>query len=259
MLRRRLLVLLTALAALGPAVVSLAPAAHASGCAGSSGKRLSGILAGQDGRDINAQVGFDIVDRYNHKIGLNGCATSAYGIDLWFNKGISGQGVPNPPGKSQSWITPPLPSNAAAVWIEVWTRTNQPKNCATCDGPIDTSRYGFVNRRAIKPGTSNIRLLAPLKCGVSGGTAGTVQGKLYDFSGHPTSSGWTIYAWSQLTPDGSKPLQGWGVAQMYGDAYMISTLASGQPYVLWATYHGVTQKHTFTVKSCQNVPGSMRA
>lgn len=239
-----------AVASVGLAVVGIAPASAA--CAPTSNNFISGTLGGQDLRHINAQISFDVKDRYGNTIAMDGCRTSAYSKTIWMNTNVSGDGAPEFSNTAYKWRVSNLPANAVSAWIEVYTRTNTGKTCPSCDGVIDTHRYGWVNRRSV-PLNHSYNLLAPLQCGL-GGSSGSIQGHLYA-GGRPARFD-RIYAWSELTPDGSKPLQGWGIgAQPTVGYYKINNLASGQTYVVWATYHGVTmvRKHIM-VSSCRAVP-----
>lgn len=229
-----------------------APAAAA--CASKSTKSVSGTLVGQDHRHLNAQISFDVKDRYGNTIDMNGCKTSAYTKTIWMNTNVSGDGAPQTSNTAYKWKLSGLPSNAVSTWIEVYTRTNTGKHCPTCDGDIDTHRYGWVNRRAVALNHS-YALVAPLNCGIAGGTGGSIQGSLKSSSGKAVKFD-RIYAWSELTPDGSKKLQGWGIGiQSTTGKYKISNLAAGQSYVVRATYKGHLQvrKHVM-VGSCKNVP-----
>jgi len=235
-------------------VVTSAPAGATTRCAPVSSKYISGTLIGQDGRDINAQIGLAVVDKYGKTINMSGCRTAGYTRSIWMNKGITGDGAPHTSATTHNWRLSGLPANAVKVWIEVWTRTNRPKPCAACDGPLDTHRYGFVNRRAVLVNHGRLRLMAPLHCGLGNGSTGTIQGALINTHGTKLSFG-SIHAWSMLNPDGSKPLQGWGQARRKLGYYVIDALASGQDYVVWASYKGHTYKGSHVMaKSCQNVP-----
>lgn len=240
-------------------VVTLASAtsstttASAATCAPASSKYIGGSIAGQDGRAINAQISLDVVDSKGRRIGMNGCLAKGYTRTLWVNTNVSGDGSTATTGVTRRWRLNNLPSNAVAVWIEVWTRTNQPKPCPTCDGPVDTHRYGFVNRRAVKVNNGSVRLLAPLHC-AQGGSSGSIQGYTKLKNGTKVTLS-RLYAWSMLTPDGSKPLQGWGAGKWSSGFYRVDNLASGQTYVVWATYNGVTQKRlNVPVRSCRSTP-----
>lgn len=248
-------VLACATVLLGVTVVTAAPASAA--CAARTSNRTWGTVSGQDHRDINAQVSFDIVDRYDHEIGLDGCRVSGYSKTIWMNMNLSGEGAAHTVHTANKWEIDNLPANAVSVWIEVYTRTNTGRTCGTCDGVIDTHRYGWINRRAVHL-NHGVTLVAPLNCGL-GGTSGSIQGALW--SGGKKVRFDRIYAWSELTPDGSKPLQGWGQGlQPDVGYYKIPNLASGQSYVLQATYHGVTKvfKH-IPIHDCKTVPLAMSA
>jgi len=250
----RSVVLAVAALTVTPAIsVLTASTASATVCSPRTSHYLAGTLRGQDGRDINAQISFDLVNTPGNHVDLNGCRVGGYARTLWMNMNVSGDGVIHSARTMSAWRLGDLPANAANAWIEVWTRTNTPKPCPTCDGPVDTHRYGFVNRRAIPVNTSNIRLIAPLNCSL-GGQSGTIQGYLTNRAGQPVKFD-AIYAWSMLNPDGSKPLQGWGQATQKVGYYVIGNLASGQNYAVWATYRGVTfRRLNVPVKACGNTP-----
>jgi len=240
----------------GLATVEAAPASAA--CAAASSQYIAGDLVGQDHHDINAQVSFDVKDRYGNTIGLDGCRTSGYTKTIWMNMNLGPAGAVHTSRTQYAWRIDRLPANAVSSWIEVWTRTNTPKPCPTCDGPVNTSVYGFVNRRAV-PLNRMYLLKAPLHCGIGGGTSGSIQGRLIDGAGRPVKFD-RIYAWSEATPDGSVSMQGWGTGvQSTTGYYKIDNLASGQRYVVWATYHGVTQKRGhIMVAPCGQVPLAFR-
>ncbi len=234
-------------------VAAPAEAGATTRCAPVSNKYIGGTLIGQDGRDINAQVSMDVVDKYGKGINMLGCRTAAYSVTVWMNKGLTGDGAPHTAATTRTWRVNRLPANAVKVWIEVWTRTGVDRVCPTCDGSIDTHRYGFVNRRAVPVNHGALRLMAPLHCGIGRGSTGTIQGALTDKRGNKVSFG-SIHAWS-TAPDGSKPMQGWGQARRKLGYYVIPTLASGQEYVVWASYKCVSHKlYHIYVGSCKNVP-----
>lgn len=240
-----------------------AGAATTTRCSPISTKQYSGTIQGEDGRDINAQISFDLKDSSGRGINMNGCVAGGYAKTLWINMNVSGNGVVHSSATVNTWRLTGLPANAATVWIEVWTRTNTPKPCPTCDGPVDTHRYGFINRRAIPVNRTGIKLIAPLHCGLSNGavrgSSANIQGKTLDKYGKPVVYD-RIYAWSMLNPDGSMKLQGWGQAKQNSGYYVVDNLAPGQPYAVWATYHGVTMKRLFVnTYSCKATPLSFKS
>jgi hypothetical protein len=211
---------------------------------------------GQDHRHLNVQISFDVKDRYGHTIDMNGCRTGAYSKTIWMNMNVSGDGASPNSLTPYKWRLSSLPANAVSSWIEVYTRTNTGKLCPTCDGVIDTHRYGFINRRSV-PLNHSYTLIAPLQCRVSGGSSGAIQGRL-TAGGRPVRFD-RLYAWSELTPDGSKPMQGWAIGlQPTAGYYKFNNLASGQSYVVRATYRGTTvvRKH-IAVGACKAVPLSL--
>jgi hypothetical protein len=237
------------------AVATAAPATAATRCSPVSSKYIGGTLIGQDGRDINAQVSLAVVDKYGKTIDRYGCRTAGYTASIWMNKRVSGNGAVHTSATTRNWRLSGLPRNAVKVWIEVWTRTStDTPGCAGCDGPLDTHRYGFVNRRTIPVNTGTVRLMAPLHCGIGRGSTGNIQGTLTNKHGTKVSFG-SIHAWSMLNPDGSKPLQGWGQAVRKLGYYKIDALASGQDYVIRAHYMGRTYvRYHVPVKNCQATP-----
>jgi len=243
---------------LAVSVAMAGPADAATGCAAATGRSISGTILGQDKRYLNVQLSFDVVDRYGHHIGPNGCTISGYYHTGYLNQTTSSQGGTS--GKS-TWSLTNLPANATGVWIETWTRgTTGAKRCPLCTGEIDTSRYGFNNRRNIPVGTTGVRLIAPLNCGVAGGTAGNIQGWIRSSSGKPVMAS-SIHAWSEATPDGSVVSQGWGQGvQIANGHYKVSNLAAGQRYALWITVNGKTYKRVhLAVANCKAVPVSITA
>jgi hypothetical protein len=255
-LRRRVISALSIMSLIaGWMVVTAAtvPVAASAACATATTHSISGIVMGQDHRDINAQISFDVVDRYGRDLAPGGCRRGGYYKSIFMNPTLSSRGYARNAMHPQKWTLSGLPSNAAGVWIELWTRTNTgAKACPTCAGKLDTSRYGFVNRRNVRIGSRNVRLVAPLNCGVSGGTSAQIQGWIRTAAGtavHATS----IHAWSELTPDGSLPLQGWGQGREAANgSYKIDNLAAGQRYAVWISAGGRTYKRVHVaVRACR--------
>jgi hypothetical protein len=236
-----------------------APVLASAACAAPTTHSISGIVMGQDHRDINAQISFDVVDRLGHDLAPGGCVRAGYYKTIMENPTLSSRGHARNAMHPNTWTLSGLPSNATGVWIELWTRTNTgPKACPKCAGSLDTSRYGFVNRRNVKIGSKNVRLVAPLNCGLSGGTSGSLQGYIRTAGGTAVRAS-AIHAWSELTPDGSMPMQGWGqgVESHYG-FYKIDNLAAGQKYALWISVGGKTYKRVHVaVRACSATPVSI--
>ena len=127
---RRIVAALSAALVVAPLAVTVAlvsapaQAGATTRCASVSSKYIGGTLYGQDGRDINAQVSLNVVDKYGKGINMLGCRTSLYTKTIWMNKRLSGDGAPHTAATTRTWRLSQLPANAAKVWIEVWTRTN---------------------------------------------------------------------------------------------------------------------------------------
>ena len=87
-------------AGLAPVVMTSSPAQAA--CATNSGRSISGTVFGQDGRDVNVSIGFDVVDRYGKALNTDpksasyGCAkTGGYSVpQTYLNHFVGFEGVP---------------------------------------------------------------------------------------------------------------------------------------------------------------------
>lgn len=247
-------------------------------CASVTSRSVSGTVTGQDGRDVNASVGFDVVDAHGQPINADpngpgyGCPkTGGYSIpQRELNHFVSGQGVPagtlQPDGTRtvRAIRIGSLPANAAQVWIEVYSRGYTGSPCKDsrgnwCFNNLDTSKYGFANWQKVPPGTQRLAIRLPMTC-PHGGTDGSVMGKAYDASGAPVALS-QVYAWT-LAPWGTAPsLKGWGIAdKVSGNAYHVGALAAGQRYTIQATSTaGRTIRKLFVpVNACKATPLNLR-
>lgn len=208
-------------------------------CAPLTSRSLRGVVLGSDGRAVNATIGFDVLDSARRKIDVGtGCPSGgAYGAIVQLNHWVGAQGAAvgsrmvDDRGRDRGVVDGHfavlrLPANAAHVYIEVWTRGYVGGACGlSCAGPVDTSRYGFVNRRELVPGpaTTSLHLTAPLR---------SQTGDILLTLNRPATE---VLAFSQI-PDGSMRLQGWGVGVPVpgsgGRAFRVPALAAGQPYVV---------------------------
>lgn len=224
-------------------------ASPASAACTSTTKTLTGRLDGEDGRYVDALLGFDIMDRYGRHLdgrtvgsASYGCAGySGYGQIVWLNTSLPATGATS--GGTKTWKVV-LPGNTAKVHIEVYPR--RPNK-----GPTDESRYGHSYRRAVPvpySTTANIRL--PLVCGV-GGSTGSFQG--WVTKGGVRTKPSFIGAWSTATDSNSySPILGWNVGSTRTDGYYkIPNLKTGQEYTILVTLGGRTQqRYHYTVSKC---------
>ena len=273
-------VALTAIAAALLAGLALPAAPASAACATDSHRSISGIIAGQDGRDVNVSIGFDVVDARHNAINAAtgfsdyGCAKNGnhggYSVpQKEYNHFVSGQGTA--PGTrmkdgnltTHTWTLGDLPSNAAGVWIEVYSRGYTGSPCRYSHGNYcfnngDVSRYGFANRHYVPVNSRNVPLRLPLTCAAKG-TTGVITGRTMDASGRATTYR-SVFAWTELSYNQQPSLQGWGSAVIHNGSYTIPALASGQKYVVWAsTASGATLKRLdIVVKSCGATPLSFK-
>lgn len=277
MLPHRLAAAFTASVVLGAALtLTTAPAQAA--CATVTSRSVSGTVTGQDGRDVNASIGFDVLDGHGQPINADpsgsgyGCPKSGgYSIpQRELNHFVSGKGAPagtlQPDGTRtvRDVRIGSLPSNAAQVWIEVYSRGYTGSPCRDahgnwCFNNVDLSKYGFANWQKVPVGTQGLAIRLPLTC-AHGGTDGSVLGHAYDASGAPVSLA-HVYAWT-LSPWGTAPtLKGWGIAdRISGNAYHVAALAAGQTYTIQATsLSGTTIRKLFVpVRGCRATPLNLR-
>jgi hypothetical protein len=131
------------LAGLAPVLAS-APAAQAA-CATNTGKSISGTVFGQDGRDVNVSIGFDVVDRNGRALNTDprsagyGCAkTGGYSVpQSYLNHFVGPEGAPQGSTMqdgnrtTRAWKLSSLPSNAVGAYIEVYHRGYTGSPCRT--------------------------------------------------------------------------------------------------------------------------------
>ena len=248
----RLLTAALAAALLAPLAAVAAPAAPAqAACATRTTKTLSGTVHGQDGRDVNASVGFDVVDARGRAINADpsapgyGCAkTGGYSVpQKYFNHFVTYQGAA--PGTvmkdgsrtTRAWRITDLPSNAAAVWIEAYSRGYQGSPCKDsrgnwCFNPTDVRKYGYANKIKTPVGTQGVKVVLPTTCAF-GGTAGSIVGKGVDAAGRAVTLK-QVYAWTEHSWNAAPGVHGWGAHKPTSPTYAVRSLAAGQTYVVWA-------------------------
>jgi hypothetical protein len=280
-------------ASLVPMALSSAPAQAA--CATNTGKSISGTVTGQDGRDVNVSIGFDVVDRNGKALNTDpaspsyGCAkTGGYSVpQTYLNHFVGPEGVEprqrvrgwRPIDRARRWTAPVmpdgkpttrdwkvgnLPSNAVGAYIEVYHRGYMGSPCRDASGnycfnPPTLTKYGYANKHVVPVGTQNLPIRLPMTCAY-GGSAGSISGKILDAAGRPVSVK-SLYAWTEHTWSSAPGVHGWGSARFSSDgSYVIPTLASAQSYVLWLTEKdGTVHKRTgVQVDRCKATPLSWK-
>lgn len=257
-----------------PAPAVPAPAALASPstvCAKNGGKAISGTVFGQDDRDVNVSIGFDLVDAGGKALNADpkkpgyGCAkTGGYSVDQsYLNHFVGPEGAPaNSVMKdghrtTRTWRLSDIPSNAVGSYIEVYTRGYQGSPCKDaagnyCFNPENHVKYGNSNKHIVPIGTANLPIRLPMTCGY-GGTAGSITGTVTDGAGRRTNVQ-SLYAWTEYKWNAAPFYQGWGTAIFSSTgAYTVPALASGQTYVMVATTAGGKQvrKSGVRVDNCR--------
>jgi hypothetical protein len=280
--RRTILAAVAAALVAGVApVVASAPAQAA--CATNSGKSISGTVLGQDNRDVNVSIGFDLVDRNGRAINADpksagyGCAkTGGYSVpQSYLNHFVGPEGqaqnsvMKDAQGNTQgrttrAWKLSNIPSNAVGAYIEVYHRGYTGSPCKDANGnwcfnKQTLTKYGNSNKHLVPIGTQNLPIRLPMTCAYKG-TAGNIQGRLIDAAGRPVKVK-SLYAWTEAKWNAWPFYQGWGIAQFPRDGYyVVPSLASNQKYVIWVnTTDGRTLKRFHVpVSSCKATPLSIR-
>jgi hypothetical protein len=209
--RAALALLLCASATVAIATTAAEPAEAA--CAGGN-RTISGTVEGQDDRFLSVQVSFVLLDSAGREIGMDGCLRgSGYAATVLVNsKGtccliLPATGATSSPYTDQTgtytltrnWSLSGIPSNAAQVWIETYTKRagNQPNT--------STERYGHTIRRITSIGSGPIHIVQPLRCGLSGagqvGSTGSLAGRVFDNGTQVTAT--RVSAFSTSADDGN--------------------------------------------------------
>ena len=260
-------------------------------CASNSGKSISGSVVGQDGRDVNVSIGFDVVDRHGKALDTDprsasyGCAkTGGYSMpQTYLNHFVGPEGAPprernrgwSPHDRTRRWTTPVmpdgkpttrdwrlnnLPTNAVGAYIEVYHRGYTGSPCKDANGnycfnPPTLTKYGYANSHLVPVGAQAVGIRLPMTCAY-GGSAGSISGTITDPAGRPVKVR-SLYAWTEHKWNTAPGLHGWGSARFSADgSYVIPALASRQSYVLWLTEtDGTVHKRTgVSVSDCKTTP-----
>jgi hypothetical protein len=219
-------------------------------CSPMTTRSFTGTITGADGLYPDVTIGFDVKDKQGRNVDIaDGCRKYGYSAIVQLNHYIDGQGAA--PGTMQyntatkyiprtsqglvsdTFTLENLPADADNVWIETYSRAYTGSPCGRrCAGVLDNSKYGQINRRAVKLSTGHITLTLPLTPAF-GGRTGQLDLRLV--GAH--SAGVTIdkvYAWS-MAPDGKFKNQGWGIGRPSADrrSATVPALGGGQKYVSW--------------------------
>ena len=262
-------------------VVASAPAQAA--CATNTGRSISGTVFGQDGRDVNVSIGFDLVDRNGRALNGDprspgyGCAkTGGYSVpQTYLNHFVGPEGqapgsvMKDAQGNAQgrttrAWKLSNIPSNAVGAYIEVYHRGYTGSPCKDANGnwcfnKQTLTKYGNNNKHLVPIGTQNLPIRLPMTCKY-GGTAGDIQGRIFNAAGQPVKVK-NLYAWTETKWNAWPFYQGWGIATYPRDGYyVIPSLASKQKYVLWLTTTDgkVHKRFHVPVSDCKATPLSWR-
>ncbi len=229
-------------------------------------KSISGTVQGADARFVDVMLGFDVIDAAGNKIEIDHL-NNGYSVVQRINHCVATNGAAASqtcPGTgivtTKNWSLK-LPSNASKVYIEVYpkapTSTAWLNNYRGYTGPAvgstNLSTYARTFRRAIpvNGAVTNVAIVAPKVCGVSGGTTGSLVGHISGFGAG------TINAWS-MSPDGTRSM---GFSSGTIDAagnYRIDHLQSGQRYGVIANSAGRTKNLVDYRRSTSNdtlIPG----
>jgi len=227
--------------------------ANSGRCAAITTKKIAGTLTGKDGLGINATIGFDLIDGRGHEVDARtGCSASGYGALLQLNHyvGATGAAIGSPMTGAQgndegavdtTFSINNIPANVKTVFVETYTRKYSGSPCGlTCAGPVDTSKYGFVNRMYLPVGkASKLNLVADTNKKY-GGDTGTIS--VYVPSGGNAS----VHAWS-MAIKGNVNDEGWGIGMRTSNphVYNITGLSPNQEYTM--IVGGYAQKYHIKV------------
>jgi hypothetical protein len=270
----------------GPAGLLAVPPADAAvspACATNSRRSISGTVFGQDGRDVNVSIGFDLVDARGRALNGDpaapgyGCAkTGGYSVpQRYLNHFVGPEGQPPgslmhdakgaPQGRtSRAWRLDDIPSNAVGAYVEVYSRGYLGSPCKDAQGrwcfnPQALTKYGNSNKHTVPVGTRDLPVRLPLTCRY-GGTAGSIAGRLVDAAGRPARVR-SLYAWTETKWNAAPFYQGWGIARLASDgSFSVPALASRQRYVIWATTLDgrVVKRSGIPVADCRATPVTIR-
>ncbi len=244
----RLRLALACLAVPAATPVLVAAPAHATACVTAT-RTVTGLLGGQDGRYVDALLGFDLKDSSGRHIDARpgsstfGCAgMHGYGVTVRINSTLPATGSTTTGTKA--WSVK-VPVNVTSAHIEVYPR-------AAGYGGTDESRYGHALRRSVPiPYNKTVLIRLPLICSL-GGTTGRINGWVSKNGVRVKAD--RVAAWSLATDNnGANPILGWNIGTAATNGYyQIPNLASGQAYTVQIWKDGVLrQKYGVYVNACR--------
>lgn len=128
-----------------------------------------------------------------------------------------------------------MPANVVQALLKTYVRGYNGSPCGlSCANPTTVDRYGWVTRRFLRPGTTGLRLVAPLTARYGGGTGQMVV--------HTSSAATRVPAFCD-EKDGAKRLQGWAIGTTRdGRTWTLPALAGKQHRVV-DMVHGGSEVH----------------
>jgi hypothetical protein len=245
----RLRLALSGLLAFAPVVVA-APASAAP-CSTAT-RTISGTLLGEDGRYVDAMLGFDLIQvvgtERRHIDGRAGSSTygcagyHGYGQVLRVNSNVPATGSTTTGSKTWSVTIPAIVND---VIIEVYPR-------AAGTGPVDESRYGHALRWKVPiPYGKAINIRLPLVC-AQGGSTGWIGG--YTTVNGVRKKMDRVAAWSMAKDNNTaSPIQGFKVGySLDSGSFAIKNLAGNQYYtVVYSLGTRKVQKYNVYVHGCK--------
>lgn len=251
----RLRLTLACLVAASP--LAVASPAEAAPCSTAT-RTITGTLQGEDGRAVDAMLGFDLVrvvgETKYHIDGREGSANygcagyKGYGQVLRVNRDLPATGSTT--SGTKTWSVK-IPAIVNLLVIEVYPR-------AAGTGPVDESRYGHALRWKVPiPYGKAINIKLPLVC-AKGGKTGWIGGVATKNGARRVMS--RVAAWSMAKDNNTAtPIQGFKVGYSTSTgSFAIKNIPSGQYYTVRYTLDGVTkQKYNIWVSACKGTTSSI--
>ncbi|HVF03964.1 MAG TPA: hypothetical protein VNA20_03910 [Frankiaceae bacterium] len=221
-------------------------------------RTISGTLIGEDGRFVDAMLGFDLMrivgGKEQHLDGRAGSPNYGcpgyygYGQILRVNRDVPATGSTTT--GTRYWSVK-IPASVTMVIIEVYPR-------AAGTGPVDDSRYsGALRWKVPIPYGKRINITLPRVC-AAGGKTGYIAGKVTK-NGAPVKVDF-VGGWSMAKDNNTaSPIMGFRVGDGYDNGvYKIRNLAANQYYTVYWIENGVRkQRYNIWVSACKGTPISV--
>ena len=197
------------------------------------GVLLHGAITGEDGRAVNALLGFDFMDSAGRRLRRDGCPISpqcplvGYASVVRVNPRLTALGSTNVSEHEMSYAVEP-PTATARVFVEVYPQNDRRRT--------DETRYGHAMRHSVEvPLSDTLDFRLPLTdCG-DGGSVGNIVGTASrDGAALPLAR---VVAWSSdLHSSQDRPILGWNVGTVSaGATFVVPNLPPLQRYAVWLT------------------------